>query len=155
MSDHLDKIAWNVIGSSDAKATPTFPADYRELGQLVDQMNGDFPHAWSEFLHGFYAAKQQSQLDHPPPDNLPVVWQVILAGVAEHLALRYNLEVPKWVYRPEFYLTRLTTVAMFQWDAVLELTEADREEFRAEIGATPLPLLKRNVVFNERNLITL
>jgi hypothetical protein len=156
MSAHLDKIAENIIKASAGKGAPTFPADYLELGLLTTRMKGDFPRAWSEFLHSFYAARRQSQLDQPAPDNIPKVWRVILAGAAEYLAVTNHLKVPGWVYRPEFYLPRLTTVAIFQWDAVRELTtRQDLAEFQPEIQATPIPLLKRNVVFDKRNLITL
>ena len=70
----------------------------------------------------------------------------MLAGAAEYLSRRFNLEVPDWVNRPEFFLDQ-------EWDILSEVlpdVEQYREERRARADEA---FLRRNVIFESRNLI--
>jgi len=148
----LDQIAWETIhsrppfaGTPSGLAKSRRPANYQELGELLDE-DGDFELAWGEFLHEFYRYKSASFFAEPPPSNLSPGYRAMLAGAAEYLSRRFNLEVPDWVNRPEFFLDQ-------EWDILSEVlpdVEQYREERRARADEA---FLRRNVIFESRNLI--
>jgi len=150
----LDRIAWETIhsrapftGAPSGLAKSNRPSNYRELGELMDQ-DGDFAFAWSEFLHEFYRYKTASFFAELPPTNLSPGYRAMLAGAAEYLSRRFDLPVPEWTDRPEFFLTE-------EWDILGEIlpdVEQYREERRARADEA---FLKRNVIFESRSLIAL
>lgn len=77
--------------------------NYRDLWEVAQA--ADFPHAWSEFLHGFFNWKDAEAFAFPPPAGLGQEWCAILAGAAEYLCHRYGLPVPAWTEKPQYFLT--------------------------------------------------
>lgn len=149
----LDAIAWGVIDKTAARSTPPSglaasgrPANYGELAELTARWDPEL--AWSEFLHEFFRYKQPGFFAVPPPRSFSPQRRALLAGVAEYLSQRYGLPVPAWVRDGEFFLAEL-------WDPWEDLCP-DMEETRpGRTERTPEAFLKRGVVFEARNLITL
>ena len=84
----------------------------------------------------------------PPPRSFSPQRRALLAGVAEYLSERYGLPVPEWVKEPEYFLDDMWD----QWEDICPAMEETRP-YRTE--RTPLAFLKRRVVYEGRNLITL
>jgi hypothetical protein len=149
----LDAIAWDVMDKITARSAPPSglaasgrPANYAELAELSSRWDHEL--AWSEFLHEFFRYKQASFFAVPPPRSFSPQRRALLAGVAEYLCTRYSLPIPEWVNAPEFFLHDF-------WDPWEDLCP-DMEEFRqGRIERSPEAFLKRRVVFEARNLITL
>ncbi len=63
-----------------------------------------------EFLDSFYVEQDKlrriAMLTEEPPPLSDATENAYLAGVAEHLALRYGLGVPPWVHGPSRFLKR-------------------------------------------------
>ncbi len=59
-----------------------------------------------EFLDTFYSAKPETMAAAigSAPASIGAVHDAYLAAVAEHLALRFGLEVPRWTDGPERFL---------------------------------------------------
>jgi hypothetical protein len=149
----LDAIAWEVldnkVASSDTPAglaASGRPANYVEFAELAARK--DYEHAWSEFLHEFFRYKQASFFAVPPPRSLSPQRRALLAGVAEYLSNRYGLPLAGWVNEPEFFLDDL-------WDPWEDLGEFMEEGRPFRIEHSPEAFLRRNVVYEDRNLITL
>jgi hypothetical protein len=122
------------------------PANYVELARLSERRDPEL--AWSEFLHEFFHYRQASFFAAPPPHYFSPQRRALLAGVAEYLCQRYGLPVPEWVNEPEFFLPEI-------WDPWEDICP-DMEETRpGRIERTPEAFRKRNVVYEDRNLITL
>lgn len=149
----LDQIAWEVMDRTAGRTTPPVglaasgrPANYAELAELVEHKDYEF--AWSEFLHEFFRYKQPGFFAVPPPRSFSPQRRALLAGVAEYLSERYRLPVPEWVHEAQYTLPEI-------WDPWEDICP-DLEKFRqSRIDRTPEAFLKRNVVYEARNLITL
>lgn len=149
----LDAIAWDIIDKTAGRPTPPpglaasgRPCNYEGLAELSARWDHEL--AWSEFLHEFFRYKQASFFDVPPPRSVSLQRRALLAGVAEYLCTRYSLPIPEWVNAPEFFLHDF-------WDLWEDLCP-DMEEFSlGRIERSPEAFLKRRVVFEARNLITL
>jgi hypothetical protein len=86
IQDELDAIAWRTLDAH----VPGGPRpegrcggsvhNYRDLWEQA-QMSG-FEHAWSNFLHGFFAWKDEGAFAVPPPLGLGREWCAVLAGAA-------------------------------------------------------------------------
>lgn len=151
--EQIDKIAWQTI-----HAHPPMPfkegldwnsrraRDYQELEWKL-QSGIDFEHAWSDFLHAFYAHRTASFFAHPSPASLSVEWQALLAGAAEWLSAEFGLPHPAWTDEPRYFLAE-------PWDPAQEFI--DMAPYIAEnLARSPEAFRKRNVAFLSRNLITL
>ena len=82
----------------------------RSHGNSCAAPAGDF-YAWiREFLDSFYSEQDKHQraamLAHEPLELAEARENAYIAGVAEHLALRYELPVPAWVHAPSRFLKR-------------------------------------------------
>lgn len=108
----------------------------------------DFEDAWSEFLHEFFAYQQASFFEFPSPESLNIGWQSILAGAAEYLSKEFDLPIPEWVNEPQYFLPDY-------WDPVEDLSSTFIEGRARRMQNTPEAFLKRKVIFEARNLITL
>lgn len=151
----LDATAWRTIHQASVVrdrrpsgyAASFRPANYRELGQKITD-TGDFELSWSEFLHEFYRFRTEEFFAERPPEFLSLGWQALLAGTAEFLSQEFGLTAPDWVNDPQYTLPEM-------WDPWEEIVP-DIEQFRDERIAKSHPIfLKRNVVFETRNLIVL
>ena len=151
----IDQIAWNTVKTAAVRTTspPGYlncgrPANYAELGQMIADWDGDFEHAWSEFLHEFFRYRTANFFAEPPPKNLSPGWRAVLAGTAEYLSKEFNLPVPAWTEEPEYFLPEI-------WNPWEDLG-LDMKEFEEEQKAKSHEcFLRRNVLFASRNLITL
>jgi hypothetical protein len=84
------------------------PASLREVAVFAIEAKGDnaaFGRAVAEFLDEFYtnAAKRQVMIVDEPL-RIGKFEDAYLGGVAEHLARRWNLEIPTWVDQPHRFL---------------------------------------------------
>lgn len=151
----LDQTAWRTIHQASVVrdrqpagyAASFRPANYKELGQKITD-TGDFELSWSEFLHEFYRFRTASFFVQRPPAFLSPGWQALLAGAAEFLSEEFGLPVPEWVNDPQYTLPE-------PWDPWEDLVP-DVEQYRdGRIAKSHPSFLKRNVVFESRNLIVL
>jgi hypothetical protein len=82
------------------------PQNLREVADVTVAGTKSFADAIDEFVDAFYLdhpdkARQQRRLDEPPifvGDSFIDAW---IGAVGEHLASRWNLEVPAWTRRSE------------------------------------------------------
>lgn len=145
----LDKIAWTILKEKEPvplEDSSVRPRNYKELQALLEQSN-DFERAWSEFLHSFFLHQDPSQLVYPSPKSLSPRWQALLAGTAEWLAHEFNLPQPPWVYAPQYFLEE-------EWDVASDWIDLS-DSLNSRRACTEPEFLKRNIVFDTRNLITL
>ena len=162
----IDGIAWATIDSSpparfSARSRTRRPTNYGEMWRTVEvyvphpnegpSLPGTWPafeHAFSEFLHGFYHFKSAAFFALPPPSGFGTELSALLAGVAEYLCRRYDLDLPDWIYDPQFRLPAL-------WDPVEDIFPDSRGTRYRRCQRSEPEFLSRNVVFEARNLITL
>jgi len=86
------------------------PASLREVADSAGCAKDDkaaFGRAVAEFLDEFYTdpARRQVMIADEPP-TVGKFEDAYLAAVAEHLARRWNLEIPSWVDQPHRFLDR-------------------------------------------------
>jgi len=149
----LDQIAWETIKTASVStASPAGlkasgrPRDYAELAELTARK--DYETAWSEFLHEFFRYRTAEFFIVPPPRSFSPQRRALLAGVAEFLSTEFGLPVPEWVNDREYFLGEM-------WDPWEDICP-DLESLRqVRIDRSHPMFLKRNVVYETRNLITL
>jgi hypothetical protein len=151
----IDQIAWKTIKTAAVCSTEPFgyskcgrPSNYAEFGRMLTDLDGDFGLAWGEFLHEFYRYRTAGFFAEPPPENLSPGRRAMLAGTAEYLSKEFNLPIPPWTERPEYFLPEI-------WDSWSEIG-LDVKEFEEERKAKSHEcFLRRNVIYASRDLITL
>jgi hypothetical protein len=161
--DRSDRICWEIIDSHVPKTRPlghrtSRPSNYAELEVAafayklwpseLDHMPWTWPgfeYAWSNFLHEFFYWRLADFFFEPPPQSFPGEYQALLAGAAEYLCGRYDLDLPEWIDDPSFTMTTL-----YEFWPSLNQTR----RFRRVQRAAP-EFLRRNLVFQARDLITL
>jgi hypothetical protein len=84
------------------------PQTLAELAQTAQAAPSDFAVKLDEFADEFYLdhcnrVAQQQRLDPIPAPVGDAVTDAWIGAVAEHLAQRWNLRVPKWAYRPAHF----------------------------------------------------
>jgi hypothetical protein len=151
--DRLDSMAWEVIDKTGHHSTPPSglaasgrPANYAELAELSARWDHEL--AWSEFLHEFFRYKQATFFAVAPPRSFSPQRRALLAGVGEYPCTRYSLPVPESVHDPQYTLPEPRDL----WEDLCPDMEETRQ---GRIERSPEVLLKRNVVYEARNLITL
>jgi hypothetical protein len=157
----LDAIGWRIMHEQKVNEGEPLglkhccrPANYRELGELIDSRQGNelaFELAWSEFLHEFCRYKSASFFAEEPPTTMSSGFRAWLAGVAEFMCLEFNLvPVPGWTEKPEFFLLE-------EFDPASELLPfyvPDGEALDRHRARCHPVFLRRNVLFEVRGLIT-
>ena len=148
----LDAIAWKTIHEQGSRDYPPpgltasgRPSNFAEYAELAERWDPEL--AWSEFLHEFYRYKQASFLAVPPPKSLPRNRRALLAGVAEFLSQEFGLPVPTWVNESEYFLDEM-------WDPWEDICPDMEQTHPGRIERSHPAFLKRNVVYEARNLIT-
>jgi hypothetical protein len=86
------------------------PASLQDVADLATSAGGDnaaFGRAIAEFLDEFYAnpAKRQAMVADEPA-RVGRFEDAYLGAVAEHLARRWDLQIPAWVDQPHRFLDR-------------------------------------------------
>lgn len=155
MPHSLDKIAWKTLhdrprpeGTPKGLAHTNRPANYSELGELV-QRGVEWEIAWGEFLHEFMLYRQASFFTEPPPERFPIEYQALLAGAAEFLCEEFQLPVPAWVHDARYRLEEPWEPGSWMWAGATE------EENKRRWSRAHPALLRHNVIFESRDLITL
>ena len=115
---------------------------------MIEDLDGDFEFAWSEFLHEFFRYRHASFFAEPPPKDLSPGWRAILAGTAEYLSKEFGLPAPAWTEEPEYFMPHI-------WDPLGELMVGVEQYEQERRAAAHEVFLRRNVIFEARNLITL
>jgi hypothetical protein len=165
--DRMDAIAWAIIDAHVPPVRPlgyksSRPANFAELSKAVEAFRSDYPedldplpgtwpafeHAWSNFLHEFFYWRLADFFAVPPPETLGLERGALLAGAAEYLCRRYDLDLPDWIDDPQYVLPEIYDF----WGDITPEVRAMR--FRRVQRSSP-EFLKRNVVFEARNLIVL
>jgi hypothetical protein len=148
--DEMDKIAWKTIHESPvvplSRATGRRARNYKELEEKL-QAGVEFEHAWSDFLHAFYAHKDASFFQYPSPPSLNPVWQAVLAGSAEWLSQEFGLPHPAWTDDPKYFLDK-------PWHPIQDFG-IQPHDMEGDLAHAPEAFRKRNLAFSSRNLITL
>ena len=96
------------------------------------------PH-FREFLDTFYsadAAKQQAMIAQEPPWHPDARVNAYAAAVAEHLGIKFGLDVSPWVSHPDRFLTR-------------PFFPAGLESLKATLLVESPPSFKRRMIFVE------
>jgi hypothetical protein len=153
----LDAIAWRTLdqhvppGPRPNGRTGGSVHNYHDLWEQA-QIAG-FEHAWSNFLHGFFAWKDTDAFASSPPPGLGRQWCAMLAGSAEYLCHRYKLPVPGWTEEPQYFLVgRSEYIPLVDVWVPWPWPEVEGEERWAQ---TPEEFQRRGLCFEARNLITL
>ncbi|GEM_PF-1429188 len=159
---HTDGIAWATIDAHIPPLRPegyrsSRPSNYQELWEAVQAyqphpndsdappwMWPAFEHAWSNFLHEFFYWRLADFFAVPPSAELGPERCAMLAGSAEYLCHRYDLDVPEWVADHRFQLPHLQDF----------YPENPATRFARCQRAAP-EFLSLNLIFEARNLITL
>jgi len=155
--NELDEIAWRTLDGHVPKGRrPDGPQggsvkNYRELWEQAQQAG--FEHAWSNFLHGFFAWRDVEAFEVPPPAALGREQCAMLAGAAEYLCHRYGLPTPSWLEELQYFLDGrwqfLPLVDVWvPWPWFKESDESQWENIPEEFR-------RRGLYFEARNLITL
>ncbi len=162
----LDRAAWATIDSSlpalpREECRTRRPSNYEEMWEAVEAyvphsddalpLPGTWPafeHAFSEFLHEFYGSRRASHFSVAPPDGFGTERCALLAGVADYLCRRYDLDLPGWIGDPRYCLQAL-------WDPLEDICPDLRPTRYRRCQMSEPEFLRRNVVFEARNLITL
>jgi hypothetical protein len=147
-----DELAWQILYRTPPipieRARGGRPMDYQELdAQLRDGVA--FEHAWSNFLHAFFAHRTASFFVYPSPPSLSPRWQALLAGAAEWLSVEFNLlPVPQWTSESKYFLPE-------PWDPWSDLGLDVTDTIERTLAKSPEAFRKRNVAYESRNLISL
>jgi hypothetical protein len=148
--DELDALCWRTIKSAKARPYEKCryrPNNYAEIGDRL-RAGGDWELIWGDFLHCFYAHRTASFFEFPPPAELSVKKQALLAGVAEWLSAEFGLPHPVWADNPRYFLDA-------PWDPWEDLGLDMSEFYEEKLRRSPEAFRKRNVAFESRNLIVL
>lgn len=83
------------------------PRSLAEVASSMDEVPDAFDQLVAEFLDEFYLHpdRRQSMITEEP-HRLGPLRDAWLGAVAEHLARRWNLEIPAWVDQPHRFLRR-------------------------------------------------
>lgn len=122
------------------------PQTFAEMGDVM-QAGKDWEYAWSDWEHEFIGRKDPRCLADEPPLWFAKERRAMLAGVAEFFAHLYRLPEPNWIEKPEYFLSEPEYFTIQVPDS-----EAGLYRMRAR---TPKELLRRNVVFETRNMTLL
>jgi hypothetical protein len=135
----IDEIAWLSIHEraphpSDQKGLEKSgrPKNYEEVSRLMEQ-GGDWKLVISDFLHEFYCLQTADFFEQEPGKWFSCEMRALLAGVAEYLCHHFELPVPEWTEKPEYFLPE-------PWKKSNDDTATP--EFR-----------RRNIGYNPRHLI--
>lgn len=160
----MDQLCWEILDSKlrdshTSENTPKRPANYTELewaimGYLSSPSETDLPwgwpafeHSWANFLDEFFERLSADFFAARPPVSFPQKYQALLAGAADYLCTRYDLDLPDWIDDEQYCLSCLC-------DWTLDLPELRSTRFRRCQRADPV-FLKRNLIFEARGLIRL
>jgi hypothetical protein len=163
LRDEMDQLCWDTMDLHVPRRRPaghrtSRPSSYAELEVAAfayelwpDEINHmpwtwpGFEHAWSNFLHEFFYWRLADFFTEPPPQTFPLEYQALLAGAAEYLCNRYDLDLPVWIDEPRYRMPILFEMwPRLQWETRFRRVQRSAPEF-----------LKRNLVFEARGLITL
>ncbi len=83
------------------------PRSLVDVAKLTDEAPDAFDQLVAEFLDEFYLHPDRRQsMIAEEPHRLGPLRDAWLGAVAEHLARRWNLEIPTWVDQPHRFLDR-------------------------------------------------
>jgi hypothetical protein len=153
-----DAIAWKAIQSRPLPTSTHFglansgrPANFVEIERAMVEREQAYGYACDHFLDEFYLFRRQSFFAEEPPASLDRRRRAFLAAVAEFLSGEFQLPLPEWTEKPEYFLAE-------EWDWVEDQPDFN-DELRARISrrresATPA-FRRRNILYEGRNLIRL
>lgn len=142
----LDSIAWQTI-LDRPQHEPVSPP--RNFGEIPPSDGPEFS-AWvTAFLERFYSYRRESFFEQEPPPTFRPEYRAFLAAMAEFLCKKYDLPIPGWAEKSEFFLAG-------EWDAALEMDEVPVTALipieRLHERAAP-EFRRRGILFASRNLI--
>lgn len=137
----FDKMAWDIIHN---RKPPRWPerkglahsgraCNFAELEQEL-RNGGDFQIEFPQFLDEFYLHRTADFFAVEPSDYFDIRTRAFFAGVTEYLCHRFNLPVPVWVERPDYFLSEY-------WKKCRDTGEPE--------------FARRNIGYDPRNLIRL
>ena len=110
------------------------PSSFVEL-ENVQRETGNFELALSEFLNEFYLFRKECFFVEEPSDYFDANTRAWFAGVVEYLCHRFELIVPSWTEKPEYFLPQPIRKSY---------DDSGDPEFR-----------RRNILYSPRHLIRL
>lgn len=143
----LDAIAWKTIHDREPHGKPLKnrgkATNFAELEAFVRE-GRPYDLAFPEFLDYFYYYKSAEFFEVEPSDFFTIETRAFLAGTTEFLCKDFDLPVPDWVYKPEYFLAEPHDASgMSEFGFFYQLEDSD-EVYR-----------RRNVIFQVRGLIRL
>jgi len=144
---------WNHSGWSGGR-----PRTFAEIGEAM-RAGWTWHVAWGDWQHEFIARKDSRCLAAEPPEWFTPERRAMMAGTAEFFARLFELAKPEWVEKPEYFLPRLEYMSYLvsepdDGDFMVFPPESEDALFR-KIAKSPKEMLRRNVVFEARNLTIL
>jgi hypothetical protein len=79
------------------------PKNYEEVSRLMEQ-GGEWELVISDFLHEFNFFRTADFFEKEPREWFSREMRAWFAGMAEYLCHRFNLSVPEWTEKPEYFL---------------------------------------------------
>ncbi|TCK72843.1 alpha/beta hydrolase [Acidipila rosea] len=122
------------------------PQTFGEMGDVI-KAGKDWEYAWSNWGHEFISRKDPRCLEEEPPLWFSKERRAMLAGVAEFFSHLYRLPMPSWIEKPEYFLLEPEYFTILMPDS-----EVGLYRMRAR---TPKEMLRRNVIFEARNMTLL
>lgn len=160
----LDAIVWKTMADAPRSKGPwraspwagRWPQTFAEIGRAM-QAGCDWEDAWSGWGHGFVFTKDPRCLAQEPPSWFRPGRRAMLAGAAEFFAKLYDLPIPGWVEKPEYFLAEMDyyncVISFGNSEYGLLMPESEDQDYRLR-ARTPKEMLRRNVIFAARNLTT-
>lgn len=109
------------------------PKNYEEISYLMEQ-GGDWGIVISAFLHEFNFSRTADFFEKEPGQCFSHEMRAWFAGMAEYLCHRFELPVPTWAEKPEYFLAE-------PWEKSHDDT-GDSEFRRRNIGYNPHHLVR-------------
>jgi hypothetical protein len=94
------------------------PQTLAEAAAVALAGDKSFAHAVDEFIDAFYLDRRQDRLDAAPMTTGNALRDAWLGAVGEHLARRWDFQIPPWTDRPQHF--KLSTPAFFPPSVVLQ-----------------------------------
>jgi len=161
-----DEIVWRSMASLAPTTQPWDkgewnggrPQTFVEIGKAMES-GRDWDLAFGDWHHEFIFRKDSRCLAEEPPHWFNTERRAMLAGTAEFFARLYRLPKPAWVDKPEYFLPELEYMAYLVSESegeepMIWFPETDADLYRM-MARSPKEMLRRNVVFEARNLTVL
>ena len=158
----VDELVWRLMADAhvrgaESRTSPRsgrHPRTFAKIGEAI-QSGSEWESEWSAWGHEFMFTKDVRCLAEEPPIWFPPERRAMLAGASEFFAKLYDLPKPAWVDKPEYFLPEMDyygcIISFSETEHALLMPESEEDDYRLR-ARTPREMLRRNVIFEARNL---